>query len=120
MAGMWELPTRERELRRDAGKPAVKRRLWPGEWSIDGLSKGHRIDRVRHSITRHRIMAEVFKADEPAEHVASRADAGSPETMLVTLEEAGDRALTGMTRKILARKNVRALFARPRSAGATP
>ena len=115
---MWELPTRERTSGKELGTHLEMGRLWPGNWKTEGLTRGRRLDHVRHAITRHRILAEVFEG-EGFDERPKRGDVRDPDALFVTPEEATDRALTGMTRKILARNPIQALLGAPRSAGAT-
>ena len=119
MARMWELPTRERPpvqglpVTRGETGAAPDRHLWPADWRLPAAKPGKRIDRVRHGITRHRILAEVFEGELPA----VTAGAGDLELELVLPARATELALTGMTRKILARSSVRALLSSRVSAG---
>ena len=96
MAGLWELPTRE--------VTGGESRLWPtafqGQSGASELATAGPLAEVSHGITRHRIRATVLEAE------------GGPvlDGELVPLAEAPGRGLTGMTKKILRRREVRAIF----------
>ncbi|MCZ6599058.1 MAG: A/G-specific adenine glycosylase [Planctomycetota bacterium] len=103
MAGMWELPTRE-----VAGAGASG--LWPASWGLSDVRTGDQLGEVRHGITHHRIRAIVRRAAGIRARVLS-AESGNHETdgaCWVPLDDLDRLALTGMTRKILARPFVRA------------
>lgn len=91
MAGMWQLPTRERA--NDQGDlSGLFPDRYPRGWS---LRRGAELGSVRHTITRHRIRARVFEGRRTAE--------GEPPSGLewCLRSELANRPLTGMTAKIL-------------------
>ncbi len=88
MAGLWELPTRELGSRSG---------LFRAAWEPAGLfAAGREIGRVRHSITRHRIEANV------REGLLAKGRALPEHFRWVETRSAGRIALTGMARKVLA------------------
>ena len=82
MAGMWQLPTRER----------TATGLFPADWATR-LDVGGERARLRHSITVHRIQARVLASRGPA-----RPPAGLAWVPLTGMQAV---ALTGMTKKVL-------------------
>lgn len=99
MAGMWELPTRE------LAGASGERYLWPAEHAAaleDSLRVGDALGSVRHTITRHRIEARVHRARAHDTRDAL-AGVGDAERRWADPAQRAELALTGMTRKILAR-----------------
>jgi len=86
MAGMWQLPTRERGVAAHLFPTA-----WPAALSVD---ESRKLGEVRHSITRYRIRAELF---------VGRSASGEPGANLAWFEanELGGLALTGLTKKAI-------------------
>ncbi|TDJ74858.1 MAG: A/G-specific adenine glycosylase [Planctomycetota bacterium] len=93
MARLLQFPTRAVRVgarRASALFPAT----WPGPES--GLAAGERLGELRHTITKHRIHATVYRGRLTAPGAAARAP-----LVWIPREEAWERALTGMTRKVL-------------------
>ena len=85
MAGLWELPTRE--------LASGEARLFPAEVELSLLARGE-LGELRHTITRHKITARVYRA-------ALGEDGLPPEWAWVGVEELKGLGLTGMTKKAL-------------------
>jgi A/G-specific adenine glycosylase len=108
MAGLDELPTRE--LVAGGARP----RLWPPEHA-PGLApapSAELLGTLRHAITRHRIRAGVFAGE-----LRGAAPDGA---RWVRAEEVGGLPLTGLARKALASRGVRALVASAKLARGRP
>jgi A/G-specific adenine glycosylase len=102
MAGLWELPTRE--VVDEGGEGAG---LWPGAHVVLA-QRGETLRPVKHSITHHRIRAEV--------RAATLDEAGPPETVescWAAPEELRELALTGLSRKVLGSPRLRVDRTRP-------
>jgi len=103
MARMWELPTRERVAA--GGQP----RLWPVRYApalAAARIGAQALLRLRHAITTHRITLEVRAANLERGPALGR---GTDELSWVREQELDELALTGMTRKALARLERRPL-----------
>ena len=89
MAGLWEFPTRE--CLENGGAP----RLWPAEFDAGlALEPRERLGDVGHTITRHRIRAEVRSARRRRSSAAGSA-------RWVQEDELGGLGLSGLARKVL-------------------
>lgn len=96
LAGLCDLPTRE---------PAGAGRLYPAEWPHAGLESGEFLGELRHSITRHRIVARVF-----AGRCSTPGGALPPAAGLQWVPESrlGSTPLSGLAKKVWARFGDRA------------
>lgn len=91
MAGLWQLPSRERPGP-DGGTTGLFPERFPPGWS---LCAGSVLGEVRHTITRHRIRARVLQGRR-------RGEAEPPQGLAWCLRsELAEQPLTGMTAKIL-------------------
>lgn len=95
MAGLWELPVRERV------SPGAATRLHPAEWDprleqqrLIVREEESRLRPIRHSITCHRIRAEIV-------HGTIAAAPSGPVWAWRDREAALELGLTGLTRKVL-------------------
>jgi adenine-specific DNA glycosylase len=93
MAGLLQFPTREVPCARD-GTSALFPAAWPGRGP--GFEHEEPIGEIRHSITHHRIHANVYRS----RIAPSSAQVAEP-LIWVPHDEARERALTGMARKVL-------------------
>ena len=100
MAGLWELPTVERPA--DAQSPT---RLFEPRYAPPGsggeLIAGEELATIRHGITRHRIRASVREGD------LSGPGSVEPPFAFHPLDRMDSLGLTGMTKKVLRRPEVR-------------
>ena len=88
---MWQLPSVER------ARPEMRTALFPPDWTSGArLALGPGLFDLRHTITKHRIVARVRRA------TATRVAANGPYRW-VEVGEIGALAVTGMTKKALAR-----------------
>jgi len=107
MAGMWELPTRERS----AVAPPV---LWPGSFPDPAGERlgavGAPLLEIPHAITHHRIDLSLRRGRVRPARALLRTDAPSDldDPWCFADPLASDLALTGMTRKVLSRLSSRA------------
>ncbi len=92
MERMWELPTRELP----DGRGRV-RGLWPAEHAVP-LRAGEELGSLRHSITHHRISAAIR-----AGRLSNQVPADSDRLRWVQAGEFEGLAVTGLTRKLLAK-----------------
>ena len=93
MAGMWQLPTRERPGAEEGGSG-----LFPPDFRGGGalrLGSSEPLLEIRHSITHHRIRARV--------HRGRVEGAVSLPYQWFAAADAPEQALTGMTKKVLKR-----------------
>ncbi len=106
MAGMWECPTREVA---PVGAPGA--RLFPTALArpVEGgvLEPRERLVRFTHSITHHRIRADVLVAEVVDAAGAAGERELRPGFAWSGLDEVDARALTGMTKKLLRDRRVR-------------
>jgi adenine-specific DNA glycosylase len=92
LPGLWELPT----LEAATPSPAEFAARFGGRWSFAAEPAAA----LRHAITFRRIELEVWPADWQPEGVA---ESGAADLRWTSAAEASRLALTGATRKLLAR-----------------
>jgi A/G-specific adenine glycosylase len=95
LAGLFDLPTRE---------PAAQPRLYPRDWPSAGLESLESLGELRHSITRHRIVARLF-----AGRCSAPGGALPPESGLlwVPMARLASAPLSGLAKKVWARFGTR-------------